>query len=205
MGGRGPWVGPLIWALTGLVIGALAWASSLYTEDLWAPGNLSRYHTDIVRCVSCHEPFTGPTPQKCQVCHTLEAFRSRSEPDVRQLHQDAIQTGQDCLACHTEHRGGLTAITIGRVENPHGELIFRATGATSCSDCHVIKAGDGKEDSTLLHNAYVKRLIQKGEGAHRLGHFANCLKCHRGGQLDVEDEDDEDDEDDESEVDINLP
>ena len=37
--------------------------------------------------------------------------------------------------------------------------------------------------------------IRKGEGAHRLGHFAKCLKCHRGGQLDVEDED-KDDEDD---------
>ncbi len=194
MGCRRPWVTPFIWALTGLIIVALAWASPFYTEALWAPGDLSRHHTDIVRCRSCHEPFRGATPKKCLACHTLEAFQSRSEPDVRQLHQDAIQTGQTCLICHTEHRGVLTAITIGRVENPHGELIFRATGATSCSDCHVIKAGAGKQDGTLLHNSYVERLIRKGEGAHRLGHFAQCLKCHRGGQLDVEDED-KDDED----------
>ncbi|MBA3965228.1 MAG: hypothetical protein H0X47_05550 [Nitrospirales bacterium] len=194
MGCRRQWVGPLIWALTGLVIGALAWASPLYTEALWAPGDLSRYHTDIGRRVSCHEPFSGATTQKCLVCHTLETFQSRSDPDVRQLHQDAIQTGQSCLACHTEHRGGVTAITIGRVENPHGELIFRATGATSCSDCHVIKAGAGKQVGALQRSAYVERLIQKGEGAHRLGHFAKCLKCHRGGQLDVEEEDEDEDE-----------
>lgn len=196
MGCRRPWVASFIWALTGLVIGALAWASPIYTEALWAPGDLSRHHTDIVRCLSCHEPFRGATPQKCLACHTLEVFQSRSEPDVRQLHQEAIQSGQACLVCHTEHRGVLTAITFGRVENPHGELIFWATGATSCSDCHVIKAGAGKQDGTLLlHNSYVERLIRKGEGAHQLGHFAKCLKCHRGGQLEVDDED-KDDEDD---------
>lgn len=194
MGCRRPWVAPLIWALTGLVIGALAWASPRYTEALWAPGDLSRYHTDIARCVSCHAPFRGATSQKCLLCHTLETFQSRSEPDVRQLHQNAIQAGHACLPCHTEHRGVLTAITIGRVGNPHGELIFRATGATSCSDCHVIKAGAGKQAGTLLRNEYVERLFRKGEGAHRAGHFANCLKCHRGGQLDVEEEDDDEDD-----------
>ncbi len=195
MGCRRPWVAPFIWGLTGLVIGALAWASPIYTEALWAPGDLSRHHTDIVRCLSCHEPFRGATPKKCLVCHTLETFQSRSEGDVRQWHQNAIQTDQTCLVCHTEHRGVLTAITIGRVENPHGELIFRATGATSCSDCHVIKAGAGKQDGTLLRNSYVERLIRKGEGAHQPGHFAKCLKCHRGGQLEIDDED-KDDEDD---------
>ncbi|MDH5699029.1 MAG: cytochrome c family protein [Nitrospirota bacterium] len=196
MGCRRPWVAPLIWALTGLVIGILAWASPYDPEALWAPGDLSRYHTDIATCGSCHEPFRGATPQKCLACHTMEKFEARSEPDVRQLHQGVIQTGQSCLTCHTEHRGALTAITIGRVENPHGELIFRATGATSCSDCHMMKAGAGQQGGTLLRNAYVEQLIQKGEGAHRLGHFAKCLKCHRGGQLDVEGEGEGDKEDD---------
>lgn len=190
MGCRRPWVSPLIWALTVLVLGLLAWASPHYTEDLWAPGDLSRYHTDIARCGSCHEPFRGATPQQCLVCHTMEKFIVRSEPDVRHLHENVIQTGQGCLACHTEHRGVLTAITIGRVENPHGELIFRATGATSCSDCHMMASVAGEQGNSLLHNAYVERLIQRGEGAHRPGHFAKCLKCHRGGQVDVEGEED---------------
>lgn len=73
---------------------------------------------------------------------------------------------------------------------------LRATGATSCSDCHVIKAWAVKQVGTLQRSAYVERLIQKGEGAHRLGHFAKCLKCHRGGQLDVEEEDEDENEDD---------
>ena len=195
MGCWRPWVAPAIWGLTGLVIGFLAWASPHYTEALWAPGDLSRYHTDIATCGSCHEPFRGAIPQKCLGCHTGETFQARSEPDVRQLHQEVIQNGGGCLACHTEHRGALTSITIGRLGNPHGELIFRATGATSCSDCHVIKAGTEKQGGTLLHNSYVERLIRKGEGAHRPGHFAQCLKCHRGGQLEIDDEDKDDGDD----------
>ena len=194
MGCRRPWVSPLIWALTGLVLVFLAWASSHDPEALWAPGDLSRYHTDIATCGSCHEPFRGATPKKCLACHTMQNFETRSKPDVRQLHHDVMQTGQGCLACHTEHRGVLTAITIGRVKNPHGELIFRATGATSCSDCHMIEVGAGEQGGTLLRNAFVEQLIQEGEGAHRLGHFAKCLKCHRGGQLDVEGEGDREDD-----------
>jgi len=195
MGCRRSWVAPLILVLTGLVIGFLAWASPHYTEALWAPGDLSRYHTDIATCGSCHEPFQGATPHKCLTCHTMETFRLGSKPDVRQLHQDIIQDGGGCLACHTEHRGALTPITISRLGNPHGELIFRATGATSCSDCHMMESVSGEKGGTLLRNARVEQLIQKGEGAHRPGHFAKCLKCHRGGQLVAEDEENEEDED----------
>jgi len=194
MGCQRPWVTRIIWVLSGLVVGFLAWASPKYTEALWAPGDLSRHHTDIATCGSCHEPFRGATPQKCLACHRLEIFQGRSEPDVRQLHQDVIQKGRECLDCHMEHRGVLAAVTINRFANPHGEFIFRATGATSCTDCHMMQSGKGAQGGTLLQNAKVEHLIRKGEGAHRSGHFAECLKCHRGGQLDVEDEDDDDDD-----------
>jgi len=58
----------------------------------------------------------------------------------------------------------------------------------------MMQSGKGAQGGTLLQNAKVEHLIRKGEGAHRSGHFAECLKCHRGGQLDVEDEDDDDDD-----------
>ena len=187
MGCRRPWVAPLIWGLTALIIGFLAWASPRYTEALWAPGDLSRFHTDIATCGSCHEPFRGATPQQCLSCHTMGKFQTRSQPDVYQLHQEVIQVSRNCQDCHIEHRGLLTAITFNRLENPHGELIFRATGAKSCSDCHMMKSFDGEKGGTLLRNVLVEHLIQQGEGAHRPGHFAKCLMCHRGGQLEVED------------------
>ena len=188
------WVAPLIWGLTGLLIGAVVWLSPQYTEALWAPGHLSRYHTDVTSCGSCHEPFRGPTPQKCLSCHSSQKFAARSEPDVARFHADIIQKAQPCLNCHVEHRGVLAAITIGVLNNPHGEFIFRATGATACSDCHMMESATGKKRMILLSNSRVRHVIEEGEGAHRLGHFAKCLNCHRGGQLDVEGDNNDDDE-----------
>jgi hypothetical protein len=45
----------------------------------------------------------------------------------------------------------------------------------------------------LLSNSRVSHIIEEGEGAHRFGHFARCLNCHRGGQLDIDDEEHGDD------------
>jgi hypothetical protein len=189
------WVAPLIWGLTGLLIGAVVWLSPQYTEALWVPGHLSRYHTDVTSCGSCHEPFRGPTPQKCLSCHSSQKFAARSEPDVARFHADIIQKAQPCLNCHVEHRGVLAAITIGVLNNPHGEFIFRATGATACSDCHMLDSATGKKRMILLSNSRVRHVIEEGEGAHRLGHFAKCLNCHRGGQLDVEGDNNNHDDD----------
>jgi len=188
MGCLRSWVAPLIWILTALIIGVMAWFSPQYMEALWAPGDLSRYHTDVTSCRSCHEPFRGPTPQKCQGCHSSEKFAARSAPDVAGFHATIIQTAQPCLTCHVEHRGVLAAITTGALNNPHGEFIFRATGATSCSDCHMMESSQGNMRMTLLSNSRVSHIIEEGEGAHRIGHFAKCLNCHRGGQLDVEED-----------------
>jgi hypothetical protein len=107
---------------------------------------------------------------------------------VSGFHADIIDTKQSCLMCHVEHRGVLSSITIGALNNPHGEFIFRATGATSCSDCHTMKPDDRGGGMTLLSNSRVRHILEEGEGAHRLGHFGKCLNCHRGGQLDVDDE-----------------
>lgn len=182
------WVAPLILGLTALLIGAVVWLSPQYTEALWAPGHLSRSHTDISSCRSCHEPFRGPTSQKCLSCHSGEKFTERSEPDVARFHAGIIQKAQPCLTCHVEHRGVLASITTGTLSNPHGEFIFRVTGATSCSDCHLMESGEGEKKIILRSNSRVNYIIEEGEGAHRLGHFAKCLKCHRGGQLDIDDE-----------------
>jgi Zn-finger protein len=196
MGCLRSWVAPLIWGLTALMIGVVIWLSPQYTEALWAPGHLSRYHTDVTSCWSCHEPFQGPTPQKCLSCHSSANFAARSESDVTRFHIDIIQKMRSCLTCHVEHRGVLASITTGALNNPHGEFIFRATGATSCSDCHMMESGEGKKRMILLSNSRVDHIIEEGEGAHRKGYFARCLNCHRGGQLDVEDDNDDEHDDD---------
>ncbi len=188
------WVSPLIWGITAVMIGAVMWFSSEYTEALWAPGHLSRHHTDVGSCLSCHQPFQGPIPQKCHACHSQESFAKHAEPDVSNFHADIIASTQPCLTCHIEHRGVLASITTGAVHNPHGEFIFRATGATSCSDCHLWESEVEGRKMTLLSNARVSHILEEGEGAHRPGYFSKCLHCHRGGQLDIDDNEHGDDE-----------
>ncbi len=182
------WVAPLIWGITAVMIGAVMWFSSEYTEALWAPGHLSRHHTDVESCLSCHEPFQGPIPQKCLSCHSKGIFVKRAEPDVASFHADIIENAQPCLTCHIEHHGVLASISTGALPNPHGEFIFRTTSARSCSDCHLLESGNGRRTMLLLSNARVSHIFEAGEGAHRIGHFAKCLNCHRGGQLDIENE-----------------
>lgn len=65
--------------------------------------------------------------------------------------------------------------------NPHGNLVFRATGATSCRECHV--AGRSTSGAwPVLDNDRVRSLVAKGKGAHA-GRFADCFRCHPGGRL----------------------
>ena len=160
---------------------------SMYTpQELWAPGHLSRFHADITDCALCHQPFVGATTTKCAACHSLLWFQGKSQPEIVRLHQDILIQNQSCLKCHMEHRGVLASVTMGILGNPHGEFIFRVTGANSCSDCHIMRTQQDRDTKPiLLNNSHVAHLLEEGEGAHRAGLFASCLKCHIGGQVDV--------------------
>jgi len=69
--------------------------------------------------------------------------------------------------------------------NPHSDLIFRATGATSCRDCHRI-GKDGGLSPQPIDNELVRKLRNKAKGIHGPGRFADCLRCHAGGRKGVE-------------------
>ena len=69
--------------------------------------------------------------------------------------------------------------------NPHSDLIFRATGATSCRDCHRI-GNSGSVTPQPIDNDLVKQLREKAKGIHGPGRFADCLRCHAGGTKGVE-------------------
>jgi hypothetical protein len=74
---------------------------------------------------------------------------------------------------------------LGDIVNPHSDLVFRATGTTSCRDCHAsVKGSTGHP--AVLDNAAVRGLIAKGKGAHGPGRFADCFRCHSGGRKGVE-------------------
>lgn len=185
-----PWISRLIYTITLTLIGFIGWASVNDPETFWAPGHLSRSHTDIKQCSQCHQPFEGPTLQKCMSCHPFVQFDGHSSPRTRAFHKSRIERGQPCVSCHTEHQGILTPITTGVQENPHGEFIFRVTGTTACSDCHAVESQENVRYYPVLHNERIQHLLAQGEGAHRSGHFARCLDCHVGGQAGSEGNDD---------------
>ena len=72
-----------------------------------------------------------------------------------------------------------------QVLNPHSDLIFRATGAESCRDCHRAEK-DHSLSRHVLDNDLVRNLRAKAKGIHGPGRFADCLRCHAGGRKGVE-------------------
>lgn len=79
----------------------------------------------------------------------------------------------------------LAADNAVTVPNPHSDLIFRATGATTCLDCH--RAGkEGVISPQVQDNQLVQDLKAKAKGIHGPGRFADCLRCHAGGNKGVE-------------------
>lgn len=163
----------------------LFWGSFNFPEALWAPGDLSRYHADVSSCRDCHTPFQGTTIAKCAVCHNDRQFAERSQPKVSAFHRQALNEGGRCIACHTEHRGALAQITVGAMQNPHGEFVFRATGTRSCTACHDFSTGFEARPK-VLDNLIVSRLLSEGDGFHRRGNMTHCLKCHEDGRLDID-------------------
>lgn len=176
---------PVVAVSTLVLIVWLGWGSFRDPETLWAPGNVSRYHAEVTGCVSCHEPFRGPVSGRCMVCHSETRFIARANPPVTRLHREMLAQRATCLGCHTEHRGTFAPITASAMSNPHGEFIFRATGTGSCSACHQFSPVFG-ERPLLLDNETVRRLFEKGAGAHRPGRIADCLTCHAQGRLENE-------------------
>ncbi len=166
---------PAITAVTILLVAWLGWGSLRDPETFWAPGDLSRYHAGLGSCTACHEPFRGVRAEKCAGCHTEQRFASVS--GIGPFHLSLMRQRRSCLDCHTEHRGRLAMITVGKQGNPHGEFIFAVTNTASCVDCHAFPM-DGGSKPLLLNTGDVQRLGAKGNGAHQPGHFANCLDCH---------------------------
>lgn len=72
-----------------------------------------------------------------------------------------------------------------QVPNPHSDLIFRATEAESCRDCHRAER-DHSLSRQVLDNDLVRNLRAKAKGIHGPGRFADCLRCHAGGRKGVE-------------------
>jgi hypothetical protein len=104
------------------------------------------------------------------------------------MRRSSVMVGGALLVCgliELGDRGILAQHIDSALSNPHSDLIFRATGAVSCGDCH--RTGrDGEFTALMKDNELVRTLKSKAPGIHGPGRFADCLRCHAGGDKGVE-------------------
>lgn len=170
---------PVVALATLVLVMWIGWGTVRSPAAFWAPGDLSRYHAEQGGCTQCHEPFRGPSSARCTGCHNEGDFEVRTTSAVAGWHRPLVVQRQACTGCHTEHRGMLAQITEPTRRNPHGEFVFRATGTNSCIACHEF-GSRVVTTPTLRQEPIIRRLYDKGRGAHQPGRIAQCMLCHSG-------------------------
>ncbi len=174
-------------ALILFVIIATVALTYLYPHRMINPGELSQGHQNLDnKCLSCHQPFWGISNDKCISCHklatigkdTLFALDTLTNKNKVLFHESFIN--QDCIACHTDHKGVDPKLSLGKFEHslitkpvlnncvschksPDNELHKQLT--TDCKSCH--NTSDWKAAKTFNHELITG--LNKN----------NCISCHQ--------------------------
>ena len=138
---------------------AFLFLSLWYPHLMISPGKLIEGHQELTTdCFACHIPFRGSSPQKCITCHQVDKIGLFSTKGVKLLtqkenvsfHQDLIE--QDCVACHSDHRG----VSVYRAIRRFSHELLAQNAQEQCHDCHQTPPKDALHWETA----------------------ANCDKCH---------------------------
>ncbi len=159
----------------------------LYPHKMINPGELSQGHQNLNnKCLSCHQPFWGISNDKCISCHQLNEIGKDTLPSVNTaLNKNKVLfhesfTNQNCMACHTDHKGIDPKLSLGKFEHsliskpvlnncvschktPENELHKQLT--TDCKSCH--NTNDWKASKTFNHELITE--LNKN----------NCTSCHQ--------------------------
>jgi hypothetical protein len=104
-----------------------------------APGKLMEAHRALeTDCFACHSPFRGSRPELCIQCHkpadiglvTTKGVPIGNEQKLIPFHQDLVE--QDCIACHSDHKGVQAFHPIGRFSHD----LLQAGIGERCEGCH---------------------------------------------------------------------
>lgn len=178
-------------AVSLLVLALLVFA---YPQLMIAPGALIPSHAGIADdCFACHTPLRGVTSAKCATCHKPGEIGLRTTKGIaispgkpRPAFHQAL-TGQDCMACHSDHAGprltrrpaktfehGLLEPSLqGKCESCHAAPatpVHRGV-TTGCAQCHTVA---GWKPATFAHDRFFRL-----DGDHN----AACTTCHLGGNF----------------------
>ena len=123
------------------------------------PGKLTAGHESIQKnCSACHTNFKGAEFDKCVVCHKqsdigikLTSGKTNTTFTDSKILFHAQLTNNDCINCHTEHKGDYKNNVKSRFN--HSYLDENTRG--KCNSCH-------KKPNDELHKTFEE----------------NCSKCH---------------------------
>lgn len=150
-----------------------------YPAALYSPGDIAEKHSKL-RCRDCHAPFKGVPSESCSVADCHAAGRIGKKDAIKDLHNKAL--GQDCLLCHTDHRGLKGEITI-----PFDHKALPET--VNCIDCHSAvgeKAHKGKY-SDQCNACHTTKTWKKVAFSHDKVTSSPCLDCHKGPRDELHD------------------
>lgn len=162
--------------------------SIFFPHLMISPGDPIKAHSELATdCFACHSAFIGSTSQKCITCHkvseiglkTTQGIAIDKEKKNVAFHQKLIEN--DCVACHSEHKGVQPFRPIGQfshelledgVQNqcnschtsPGDALHSKLTG--NCNSCH---SQDGWAPATFDHKQYFR---------FDRHHDTDCVTCH---------------------------
>lgn len=153
-----------------------------------SPGPPIEAHADLADdCFACHTPFIGSSADKCTACHQVQEIGRLTTSGIpigqenKQVafHQQLIE--EDCVACHSEHKGVKPFRPIGRFSHDLLEVATRE----QCDSCHS-KPGDAlhqKIDSNCIE-CHTNRAWMPATFDHQeyfrfdRQHDAECSTCH---------------------------
>ena len=183
-----------------------------YPQQMVSPGNPIKAHAELATdCFACHSPFIGSPAEKCIACHkvdevgkvTTKGLPIEKEKKNVAFHQKLIE--EDCVACHSDHKGvkafrpishfshNLLETTLRKQcdschDNPVDDLHEKVKG--DCGSCHTL---DAWIPATFEHDKYFsfdKDHETECETCHINNDYADytCYGCHEHSRSDIREE-----------------
>lgn len=157
-------------------------------DAMISPGKLTQAHAKLDnQCVSCHAPFQGAVAEQCVTCHAVANIgRTNGQTGANPLSFHKRLTTQDCLTCHTEHKGRIIPVSA----QPHfSHALIGQPAQSNCVSCHTPpraafhQAMKGNCSSCHTQDNWKPADFDHGRFFALTGpHDVACATCHMVGQ-----------------------
>jgi len=194
------------WWVVVLNLLAIAALSFAYPQWMIAPGALIDGHHSLEGdCFACHRAWRSVSSEQCVRCHQVDRIGLFTVAGAAKSGAGALKkagfhqqlTGQDCLACHGDHRGimkfrpaqqrfshDLLRPTVreacAQCHRAPSDSLHRRLGGASCAQCHRSEAWKPAEFEHDRYFVLDRRHDVKCETCHRGNDFGSytCYGCH---------------------------